>query len=235
MDEPLERAKRAAASAAVAEIARGMRLALGTGSTAGHAIREIAKRFPDGGGFRCVASSPESADLAGRLGLAVHDLAGGDTFDLMLDGADEVSDALDLTKGGGGALFREKLLARRARRVLILVDPTKLVPWLGTRAPIPLEVVPFARPVVREALEALGLPADVRKDASGRASYRTANGLEILDVRPPAPIDAPGPLDRAMRDIPGVVETGLFVGLASAVYVGRPDGTVEKRLPRAPR
>ena len=193
-------------------------------------VRELARRFPDGGGFECVASSDATAKLARGLGLAVRDLAAGDAFDLVLDGADEVSDRLDLTKGGGGALFREKLLARRARRVLVMVDPTKLVPRLGTRSRIPVEVVPFARPVVIEALGREGLEATVRTGADGRGSLRSDNGLEILDVRPPAPIESPGPLDERIRAIPGVLETGLFVGLAERVFVGYPDGRVDVRV-----
>jgi ribose 5-phosphate isomerase A len=232
MEAGIERAKQAAAESAAAEVLPGQRLGLGTGSTAAYAVRAIARRFPDGGGLRCVASSQATGALASSLGLAVAPLAAGDIFDLMLDGADEVSDAFDLTKGGGGALFREKLLARRARRLLIMVDPTKLVPKLGTRAPIPVEVVPFARPVVLEALEGKGLPARLRVAADGRTPFRSDNGLEIVDLHPPAPIEQPGPLDQEIHGIPGVLDTGIFVGLANRVYVGHPDGTVELRRAR---
>ncbi|HEV2520280.1 MAG TPA: ribose-5-phosphate isomerase RpiA [Thermoplasmata archaeon] len=228
----IELAKEAAARSAVAQVERGQKLGLGTGSTAAYAVREIARRFPDGGGFECVASSAATAELARTLGLTVRDLAAGDSFDLMLDGADEVSDRLDLTKGGGGALFREKLLARRARKLLIMVDPTKLVPRLGTRSPIPVEVVPFARPVVIEELVKRGLPAELRTVPGSGRSFRSDNGLEIVDVRPPVPIEAPGALDAEIHGIPGVLETGLFVGLAERVLVGHPDGTVEERFRR---
>ncbi|MCI4357676.1 MAG: ribose-5-phosphate isomerase RpiA [Thermoplasmata archaeon] len=232
MDPGVERAKQSAARAAAAQVVRGQRLGLGTGSTAAYAVREIARRFPDGGGFQCVASSAATATLAGELGLSVRDLAAGDSFDVMLDGADEVSDRLDLTKGGGGALFREKLLARRAKKLLIMVDPTKLVPRLGTRTPIPVEVVPFARPVVVEELGKRGLPAILRTVPGTTQSFRSDNGLEILDVRPPTPIEDPGALDAEIHGIPGVLETGLFVGLAERVFVGHADGTVEERVRR---
>ncbi|HEV2230932.1 MAG TPA: ribose-5-phosphate isomerase RpiA [Thermoplasmata archaeon] len=229
MADPLLPAKAAAARAAVAEVEAGQRIALGTGSTAAEAIRALGQRFPDGGRLDCVASSAASEGLARSLGLSVRALEARDRFDLMLDGADEVSEDLDLTKGGGGALFREKLLARRTDRLLILVDPTKLVARLGTRVPIPLEVVPFAREAIVGRLRELGLPAEARRAADGPEAYRTDNGLEILDVRPPVPLEAPAAWDAEVRAIPGVVETGLFVGLAERVYVGTPDGRVTIR------
>ncbi len=224
MADPSDRAKAAAAEAAVAEVGRGEAVALGTGSTAAFAVRAIARRFPDGGDLRCVASSLATAELARSLGLAVHDLGGGDEFELMLDGADEVDARLDLTKGGGGALFREKLLARRARHLLIMVDPSKIVERLGTRAPIPIEVVPYAGPVILDALAARGLPSRLRSAPDG-TPYRTDNGLAIVDISPRVPVAAPARLEAELRAIPGVVETGLFLGLAERVYVGHPDGT----------
>jgi ribose 5-phosphate isomerase A len=234
MGPEVELAKQAAARAAAAEVERGQFLGLGTGTTAAYAVREIARRFPDGGGFECVASSAATEALARSLGLAVRDLEAGDEFDLMLDGADEVSDRLDLTKGGGGALFREKLLGRRARRLLIMVDPSKLVPRLGTRSPIPIEVVPFARVVVERKVADLGYRGQVRTASDG-APFRTDNGNEVLDLVPREPLRSPREADRALRAIVGVVETGLFVDLADRVIVGRPDGTVEERVRSPPR
>ena len=226
--DDLEVAKAAAAGFAVTRHVRpGQRIALGTGSTAAHAVRHLAERFPDRP-FDCVASSQATEELARSLGVPVRPLRGDDRFDLMLDGADEVSPALDLTKGGGGALFREKLLARLSVELVILVDPSKLVRALGTRHAIPIEVVPFARSVVAHSVEQRGYRADVRRAPDGRA-YRTDNGNEVLDLTPASPLRRPATEERALRALPGVVETGLFVGLAARVVVGRPDGQVEER------
>jgi ribose 5-phosphate isomerase A len=229
MASGLDREKAAAARAAAAQVREGQLLALGTGTTAAFVVREIARRFPDGGRLVGVASSRATEALAKGLGLAVRPLGPDDRFDLMLDGADEVSDALDLTKGGGGALFREKLLARRSKRLLIVVDSTKLVAHLGTRAPIPVEVVPFAKPVVVDALLELGLPNRLRTVPGSDRPFLTDNGLELLDVWPPHPIESPAEFDAQLHRLTGVVETGLFVGMADRVYVGRPDGTVDER------
>ncbi len=229
----LERAKAAAARFAVERRVRpGQRIALGTGSTTAYAVRALVTRFPDGG-FDCVASSEATAELARSLDLAVRPLTGDDRFDLMLDGADEVSPALDLTKGGGGALFREKLLARLSAELVILVDPTKLVRALGERHRIPVEVVPFARPVVERAVMRLRFRPHLRTRPDGRP-FRTDNGNEVLDLAPAAPLEDPTSDERALREIPGVVESGLFVGLAHRVLVGRPDGGVEERTRPAP-
>jgi ribose 5-phosphate isomerase A len=226
----LDLAKAAAARYAVEKFVRPRtRLALGTGSTAAYAVRSLAEKFPDGG-FDCVSSSRATEELAANVGLTVRPLKGDDRFDLMLDGADEVSPTLDLTKGGGGALLREKLLARLSDSVIIVVDPTKLVRSLGERSPIPVEVVPFARPVVESQVAALGYSSQ-RRMVAGIGAYRTDNGNEILDLAPKEPLTDPAAADGALRNIVGVVETGIFVGLAKRVVIGRPDGSVEERAP----
>jgi ribose 5-phosphate isomerase A len=229
MADPHEAEKAAAAKAAVARVRPGMRLALGTGSTAAHAIRAIAERFPDGGKLSGVASSRQTEALARELRVAVGPLRAGDEFDLMIDGADEVDPSLSLTKGGGGALFREKFLARRSRQLLVMVDPSKIVTRLGTRTRIPVEIVPYARETLIGELALRGMTATVRPSAEGTETFRTDNGLEVLDVRPEKPIDDPGRLDAELRSLAGVVETGLFVGLASVVFIGHSDGSVEER------
>jgi ribose 5-phosphate isomerase A len=229
--DPLEPAKAAAARAAVAACVRPEhRVALGTGSTAALAVRAIAERFP-GRALDCVASSLATERLARSLGLGVRPLRGDDRFDVLLDGADEVSPSLDLTKGGGGALFREKLLAHLSREVVILVDPTKLVPALGSRAPIPVEVVPFARETLAHELRAEGFRVE-RRSAPDGSAFVTDNGNEILDLVPPAPLVDPATTASSLRAHTGVVETGLFVRLAHRVFVGYPEGRVEER--RAP-
>jgi ribose 5-phosphate isomerase A len=226
--DELDRAKATAAGHAVHQYVRpGMRLALGTGSTAAFAVRSLVERFPQGG-FDCVASSRATEELADHLGLGVRPLRGDDRFDLLLDGADEVTPSLALTKGGGGALLREKLLAHLSRSVVIMVDPTKLVAALGERTPIPIEVVPFARAVVEREVTALGYRSRCRM-ATGGTPFRTDNGNEILDLVPDEPLRSPEEADRSLRGLVGVVETGIFVGLADRIVVGRPDGTVEER------
>lgn len=229
----LDAEKAAAARAAVAHVKPGMMLALGTGSTAAHAVRLIAEHATLARSIQTVASSVVTERLAKDLHLPVRPLAPRDVFDLMIDGADEVTPRLELTKGGGGALFREKLLARLSRQVLIIVDHTKQVDRLGSRVPIPIEVVPFAGPVVMTWLADRGLSARPRM-AEGKV-IRTDNGNDILDVTPPHPVADAARLEREMRLLPGVVETGIFIELADRAYVGRPDGEVTTLLPLQPR
>ena len=229
MDPALERAKAAAARRAVEMVRPGERLALGTGSSAGHAVRALAERFP-GATFDCVASSHATAALARSLGIAVRELRADDRFDRMLDGADEVDDRLNLTKGGGGALLREKLLAELSAEVIILVDPTKLVHRLGERSPIPVEVVPFARATVARSIGNDGFGVALRRAADGQP-FLTDNGNEILDLRPAAPLADPGRTAADLRRRTGVVEVGIFAGIASRVLVGSPDGRVDERAP----
>jgi ribose 5-phosphate isomerase A len=232
VDPSSDLAKRSAAQRAVEAVRPGERLALGTGSTAAFAVRALAARFP-GVSWDCVASSESTATLARTLGFAVRELRGEDRFDRMIDGADEVDDRLNLTKGGGGALLREKLLAELSEHVVIVVDPSKLVPRLGSRALIPVEVVPFARPTVAREIERDGFSTTVRRETDGRP-FRTDNGNEILDLRPAAPLEDPGRAAADLHRHTGVVGVGLFVGLATKVIVGYPDGRVEERRPRDP-
>jgi ribose 5-phosphate isomerase A len=225
--DDLARAKEAAARRAVERVRPGMRLALGTGSTAAFAVRAIAEQVPTAG-LDCVASSRATEELARSLGVPVRPLREDDRFDLMIDGADEVTPGLDLTKGGGGALLREKLLAGLARELVIVVDPTKLVRHLGEKSPIPVEVVPFARPVLVRRFEGEGYGVRLRLTPDGRA-FRTDNGNELLDLDVRRPIEDAARAERDLSAPTGVVETGIFAGLASSVLVGRPDGTVEER------
>ena len=233
MTDPLDAAKASAARHAVERYVRpGARLALGTGSTAEHAVRAIRAVFPTDT-FDCVASSSATERLAASLGLAVRPLRGSDRFDLMIDGADEVAPTLDLTKGGGGALLREKLLARLAARLVIVVDDAKLVTSLGERAPIPVEVVPYCRPVLELELAASGYRVRLRSVPSGRP-FLTENGNEILDLVPAAPLRRPAEAEAELRSKVGVVETGLFIGLAERAVVGSLAGTI-RELVRPPR
>ena len=234
MPEDLERAKGVAARYAVEQYVKpGLRIALGTGTTAAQAVRAMAEKFP-AGKFDCVASSRATEELARQLHVPVRPLRGDDRFDLMLDGADEVSPALDLTKGGGGALLREKLLAHRSQMFVVIVDPSKVVSALGERASIPVEVVPFARPVLERDLADEGYRVRLRVGADGRP-FITDNGNEILDLGCREPIRNPSAAADAIRANTGVVEVGIFAGMASVVVVGYPDGRTEERRPNARR
>lgn len=227
MADPQEPAKAAAARRAIEGLKPG-RVALGTGSTAAFVVRAIAEAHPAGRGFEFVASSKATESLATSLGLPVRAVRGRDRCSVMFDGADEVSPNLDLTKGGGGALLREKFLAELSERLVIVVDPTKLVPGLGARSPIPVEVVPFTAAVVAERIERLGYRAEPRRGEGG-APFLTDNGNEILDVRPRSPLADPRATHITLRSITGVVETGIFPGLADQVIIGQPDGRTEER------
>jgi ribose 5-phosphate isomerase A len=237
MTVTLEDEKKAAARAAVGLVHRGMRVALGTGSTASEALKLLAQSFASEPKLYCVASSIQTESEAKSLGLVISELTPDARFDLMIDGADEITPGLQLTKGGGGALFREKFLARLTSDVVIIADHTKVVEFLGSRAPIPVEVVPFARPVVARQISDSGFSVKVRPRPGDSRPFVTDNHNEILDVSPRTPITDPAKIDTELRAIPGVVETGLFLGLAHHALIGQPDGTVREigaRTARSP-
>ncbi|MBI2878732.1 MAG: ribose-5-phosphate isomerase RpiA [Candidatus Rokubacteria bacterium] len=202
---------------------------LGSGRAATAFLRALAERVGEGLRVRGVPTSEATAALARRLGVP---LAGLDEAPLALtvDGADEVDPRLDLIKGYGGAMVRERIVAAASRRQVILVTVEKLVPVLGTRGRLPIEIVPFALPLCRRRLEALGCPPAVRQAAS--RPVRSDNGNLLLDcaIRPLAD---PAALERELRAIPGVVDTGLFLGTAGIVFVA--DGRAVRILERQGR
>ena len=216
--------KEAAGSKAVEYVADGMVVGLGTGSTAEYAIRTLGRRVAQGLRIRAVATSEASARIARELNIEVLDLEGGLTVDLTIDGADEVDSRLDLVKGLGGALLREKIVARTSKQLIIIVDSSKMVPRLGTRSPLPVEVVPFACSLVRHHLVDEGLRAELRRDADTGGPYETDNGNLILDCHFPGGIDDPVRTESRMNALPGVVENGLFIDLADLVIVGEENG-----------
>jgi ribose 5-phosphate isomerase A len=226
----IDEEKALAGRAAAGRVRAGQRVALGTGSTTSFAIRSLADSFPGGDNLSLVASSVATERFATALGLPIRALEPNDHFDVMVDGADEVAPTLSLTKGGGAALFREKFLARLTTEVVIAVDHTKLVPRLGTRAPIPIEIVPFARVRLIHQLSERSLSPRLRADRSSGTPILTDNGNEVLDLFPEKGVEDPARLEHELRLLPGVIETGLFVGLASRIYVGLPDGTVQEIL-----
>jgi ribose 5-phosphate isomerase A len=199
-----------------------MVVGLGSGSTARLAVEEIARRVSEGG-LRDVVGVPTSratAELARDRGLPLADLEQRPVVDLTVDGADEVTPGGGLLKGAGGALVREKIVARASRRLVIVVDDSKRVDRLGERHPLPLAVIPFGWSTHVPAVRALGAEPVLRRDAEGRP-YLTDEGLFILDCRFPAAIADPAAVERALRSRPGVVETGLFLGFSPEVIVGR--------------
>jgi ribose 5-phosphate isomerase A len=201
-------------AAALAEVKPGTVVGLGTGQAATAFIHALGKAVKGGLRVTGVPTSEASASLARTLGIPLIDQPV--SLDVAVDGADEVDPRLDLVKGFGGALVREKIVAAAARRFIVLVGEEKLVKVLGGRGRLPVEVVPFAVPFVTRRLTELGYPPVVR-DKNGKP-WVTDNGNLILDAAVRA-IPDPGTLDRTVRDIPGVVGTGLFVGMAHLVMV----------------
>lgn len=210
--------KRAAAKAAVALVQDDMVVGLGTGSTAAFAVEALARRHRQGLRLVGIATSERTAARAKAAGIPLTSFGEHRMIDLTIDGADEVElGTLNLIKGLGGALLREKIVAAASRRLAIVVDGAKLVTRLGTHAPVPVEVVPFGLEVTREALEVLGASARLRMDPSGQA-FVTDGGNRILDCGFSAIAD-PARLEDRIRRIVGVIESGLFVGRAHMVFV----------------
>jgi ribose 5-phosphate isomerase A len=222
-----DEAKRLVAKRAVDFVKDGMAVGLGTGSTATMFIRELGARVQQGLKIRCVASSDASHQLGLSLGMDVTTLDELPELDLYVDGADEVGPGLALIKGGGGALLREKIVASAAKEFLVVVDSTKLVEQLG-KFPLPVEVVKMALPVVDPRLSALGLNPRQRPAKSGDGPYLTDEGNYILDCACGV-IEEPEVLAAEIRGIVGVVEHGLFLGMASLALVAGEDGVTEHR------
>jgi len=222
-----DEAKRLVAKRAVEFVQDGMAVGLGTGTTATMFIHELGVRVQQGLKIRCVASSDASHQLGLSLGMDVTTLDQLPELDLYVDGADEVGPGLALIKGGGGALLREKIVASAAREFLVVVDSTKFVERLG-KFPLPVEVVKMALPVVEPRLSALGLNPRQRQAKSGAGPYLTDEKNYILDCACGV-IEEPEVLAAEIRGIVGVVEHGLFLGMASLALVAGEDGVTEHR------
>lgn len=205
-------------------------IGLGTGRAATAFLHRLALRVRNGLRIRGVPTSQTTAELARSLGVPLTTLDEADTLDLTCDGADEVDPNLDLIKGYGGALVREKIVAAASREEIILVGTEKLVPVLGTRGKLPVEVLPFAETFCCRRLLALGLRPVQRLHEE--QPFVTDSGNHILDCGTD-PIADPAALELALRAIPGVVGTGLFPGVAHRVLVGTPDGVKELVRPTA--
>lgn len=214
--------KKWAAERAVELIENGMTIGLGTGSTAYYAINRIAERVREGLQIQAVASSKSSEDLAVQWGIPIVPFSSIDTIHLTIDGADEVDDRFNLIKGGGGALLREKILAANSQTFIVIVDESKMVGTLG-QFPLPVEIVPFASELTMNKLKALNFNPIIRK--KDHADYITDNGNLIADCYLERIVN-PEEAGSLLKSIPGVVEHGLFIQMASTVIVGNVDGTI---------
>jgi ribose 5-phosphate isomerase A len=219
--------KQQAAERAVDLVEDGMTLGLGTGSTAARFIDLVGKRARQGLRVTCVPTSEASRAQAERLGLALVTLDQQPYLDLTVDGADELDDELRLIKGGGGALLREKIVATASERMVVIADHSKRVAVLGA-FPLPVEVVRFGVAATRNMIEILASDAGctgeiaMRLDAQGQP-FVSDGGNFILDCAF-GRIEEPEALDEALKLVPGVVESGLFLGIADAAILAGPDG-----------
>lgn len=224
--------KQKAAEMALESVRPGMKLGLGTGSTAAFFVKALGMRVQQGLSVRCVATSAATAQLAQSCGITIEDLNDLLCLDLTVDGTDEIDPEFRLIKGGGGALLREKIVANASQQMIVIADQTKKVDMLG-QFPLPIEVVPFAAQStlerVRVGLSALGLegPLAWRKTPDGEV-YRTDSGNIIVDAKLERILD-PERLEATLNLIPGIVECGLFLGIATDAFIASPDG-VEKLI-----
>ena len=216
--------KEVAGRRAAEYIETGMVVGLGTGSTAEFAIRAIGERVAAGLEVKAIPTSEASAQLAGELGITLTTLEDDPAVDLTIDGADEVDPDLDLIKGLGGALLREKIVASATARQVIIIDPSKLVKKLGTQARLPIEVVPFSWSLVCNRLSERGIEPTLRMQQAEQP-FVTDNGNYIIDGRFPEGIDDAEATDIWLNTLPGVVENGLFVAMTHLVVIGEADGT----------
>ena len=218
--------KWAAAEAALVHVKDGMKLGLGTGSTAKHFVDGVGRLVADGMALTCVPTSEATRAQAENLNIPLADLDDLDGLDLTVDGADEVDHKLRLIKGGGGALLREKIVASASTEMIVIADETKLVGTLG-RFPLPVEVVQFASATTAHQISSLiaeaGLAADVALRQGNGAPFVTDGGNFIYDCHLQK-ISAPEDLAQALNRQCGVVEHGLFIGLASCAYIATPEG-----------
>ncbi|MBT4496629.1 MAG: ribose-5-phosphate isomerase RpiA [Gemmatimonadetes bacterium] len=225
----MEKLKELVGRKVVEYIQDGMIVGLGSGSTAACAIRSLGERVAQGLQIKAISTSYASSRLAQECGIELVTLEEEPVIDLTFDGADEVDPRLDLIKGLGGALLREKVIASATTREIILVDYSKMVDRLGTQTPLPVEVVPLAWSLVQRTFVDRGLKPELRVEKD--EPFVTDNGNYILHCTFPDGIDDPAATDRWINDIPGVVENGLFVGYTDVVLVGEESGecrTIEK-------
>jgi len=218
----LDQLKKSAAYEAAQFVRHGMIVGLGTGSTAKHMIRALGEKVRAGMNLRGVPTSQETAALAKQAGIPLLDADNRWEIDVAIDGADQVDPQFNLIKGGGGALLKEKIVAASAKQFIVVVDHTKQVQVLGGTFPLPIEVVLFGWGNTAREIEALTKSRVVLRECNG-APFQTEAGHLIVDVHVDR-IEQPAELETALNLIPGVVETGLFVGRTNILIVGAPQG-----------
>jgi ribose 5-phosphate isomerase A len=225
-----EVARRAAAAAALERLAAGMTIGLGSGRAVWAVIDAARERWPDGPPLRAALASSRTEEIAREAGIEVVELDGSVRLELAIDGADEVDPDLGLIKGGGGALLREKIVVAAAERFLVVAETPKRVGRLGETRGVPVEVVRFGWRDTRRRLLELLEDAELREAEDGSGPYLTDEQHFILDCGLPSDADLAA-LAAQVKATPGVVEHGLFLGMASEVLLGRPDGGVDVLRP----
>jgi len=218
--------KEAAARASLRFVQDGNIVGLGTGSTAAYAVRLLGEKVRSGLRIHGIPTSVQTKELAADVGIPLSTLGEFQQIDVTIDGADEVDPQLNLIKGGGGALLREKIVASASRQLVIIADSTKQVPMLG-KFPLPVEIVSFAQALVAKRITALGAQVKLRERSDG-SPFISDEGHHILDCSF-GKIPNPPALARQLSDMPGVVEHGLFIGMASVVLIAKGDKVQELR------
>jgi len=214
-----------AAKSAIERIPKRGAMGLGSGSTVAIFAKELGQRMASGDiAVSVVPSSYQAYQLAIDYNIPLTNLDINPELLLTVDGADEIDKELNLTKGGGGALFREKIVASASKKLIIIADESKLVDHLGTKFQIPVEVFPFSVGTVRKKIEQMGVELTIRQAAKKMGPVVTDNGNFILDLKFPEPILNPSQVATDLKMIPGVIETGIFVGMADEVHIGTDDG-----------
>ena len=221
--------KRIAAQKAVEFVENDMIVGLGTGSTVKYALKNLGERVQEGLSIKGIPTSNETKKIAMKFNIPIVSLSEYPEIDITIDGADEVDSNLNLIKGGGGALTREKIIAYHSKMVIIITDDSKVVKSLGIDFPLPIEVVKFEWQATKRAIEKIGCNVELRKIFDD--PFITDNGNYILDCEFER-INDPEQLEQDINMIPGVVENGLFIGVATKVIVGSKKGimTLEREL-----
>ena len=213
--------KKIAGEKAVEHIEAGMVVGLGTGSTAYYAIKKIGDEVKEGLEVTCIATSKATEVIAKECGIPLSSLAEHPDVDVTIDGADEVDPNLNLIKGMGGALVREKIIASASKKVVIVADPSKIVDVLGTISPLPVEVIPFGVNFCQKQLQKFGCKVEIRK--KNNEPFVSDNGNYVVDCFFKKILE-PKKLQKEINCIPGVVDNGLFLNMADEVIIGTKDG-----------